>query len=123
MFDDINFLKLPVKKRTSTGWRSVKKYNIGLWRSDQLERCSCNAITGECKDYKVEDIDLKWVTYTCRYACKSHNYYGTLKHGFINRILWSERLSDHNNGYNYLAINDDVWVYTGVVSSQVISLT
>ena len=45
-----------------------------------------------------------------------YNYYGTLKHGFINSILGQKDCLTTTNGYNYLAINDDVWVYTGVTS-------
>ena len=45
-----------------------------------------------------------------------YNYYGTLKHGFSNSILGQKDCLTTTNGYNYLAINDDVWVYTGVTS-------
>ena len=45
-----------------------------------------------------------------------YDYYGSLKHGFINSVLGQKDCLTTTNGYNYLAMNDDVWVYTGVTS-------
>ena len=45
-----------------------------------------------------------------------YDYYGTLKHGFFNSILSQKDCLKTTDGYNYLAIDDDVWVYTGVTS-------
>ena len=45
-----------------------------------------------------------------------YDYHGTLKHGFINSILGQKDCLVTTDGYNYLAIDDDVWVYTGVTS-------
>ena len=44
------------------------------------------------------------------------DYYGTLKHGFINSVLGQKDCLVTTEGYNYLAVDDDVWVYTGVTS-------
>ena len=59
MFDDINF---EINEEGTPYWVcSVKKYNIGLFGGQTIGRVVlCNAITGECKDYKVEDTP-KWV--------------------------------------------------------------
>ena len=116
MFDDINF---EINEEGTPYWVcSVKKYNIGLFGGQTIGRVVlCNAITGECKDYKVEDTP-KWVdrVYSADMLVNLYNYYGTLKHGFINSILGQKDCLTTTNGYNYLAINDDVWVYTGVTS-------
>ena len=45
-----------------------------------------------------------------------YNYYGTLKNGYFNSILSQRGCVQTTNGYNYLALDDDVWVYTGVTS-------
>jgi len=45
-----------------------------------------------------------------------YDYHGTLKHGFINSVLGQKDCLVTTDGYNYLAIDDDVWVYTGVTS-------
>ncbi len=47
---------------------------------------------------------------------KLFNYYGTLKHGFFNSILSQKDCLSTTDGYNYLALDDDVWMYTGVTS-------
>jgi len=44
------------------------------------------------------------------------DYYGTLKHGFLNSILSQRDCLATTDGYNYLALEDDVWMYTGVTS-------
>ena len=97
---------------------STKKYNIGLFGGQTIGRVVlCNAITGECTDYKVEDAP-KWIdrVYSADLLTQLYNYYGTLKHGYFNSILSQKDCLSTTNGYNYLALNDDVWVYTGVTS-------
>ncbi len=44
------------------------------------------------------------------------DYYGTLKHGFFNSVLSQKDCLETTDGYNYLALEDDVWMYTGVTS-------
>ena len=39
-----------------------------------------------------------------------------MKHGYFNSILGQKDCLKTTDGYNYLAIDDDVWVYTGVTS-------
>lgn len=39
-----------------------------------------------------------------------------MKHGFFNSVLGQKDCLKTTEGYNYLAIDDDVWVYTGVTS-------
>ena len=113
MFDDINF---EINEEGVPYWVcSVKKYNIGLFGGQTVGRVVlCNAITGECKDYDVKDTP-KWIdrVYSADLLVSLYQYHGTLKHGFINSILGQKDCLTTTNGYNYLAINDDVWVYTG----------
>ena len=45
-----------------------------------------------------------------------YDYSGTLKHGFFNSVLGQRDCLRTTNGYNYIALNDDVWVYSGVTS-------
>ena len=96
----------------------VKKYNIGLFGGTTVGRVVlCNAITGETKDYAVEDVP-QWVdrVYSADLLVELYNYHGTLKHGFFNSVLGQKDCLNTTDGYNYLAIDDDVWVYTGVTS-------
>ena len=96
----------------------VKKYNIGLFGGQTIGRVVlCNAVTGECTDYKVEECP-KWVdrVYPADLLIQLYDYHGTLINGFFNSILGQKGCLNTTDGYNYLAINDDVWVYTGVTS-------
>ncbi len=96
----------------------VKKFNIGLFGGQTIGRVVlCNAVTGECKDYKIEDCPT-WVdrAYPAELLVELYNYHGTLIHGFINSVLGQKGCLKTTEGYNYLAIDDDVWVYTGVTS-------
>ena len=45
-----------------------------------------------------------------------YDYHGTLKHGYLNSIFSQKDSLQTTAGYNYLALDDDVWVYTGVTS-------
>lgn len=116
IFDDISF---ELDEEGIPYWVcSVNKYNIGLFGGRTIGRVVlCNAITGECTDYSVENTP-NWVdrVYPASMLVNLYDYYGTLKHGFLNSILSQKDCLSTTNGYNYLAINDDVWVYTGVTS-------
>ena len=116
IFDDISF---ELDEEGTPYWVcSVAKYNIGLFGGQTIGHVVlCNAINGECTDYKVEDTP-SWVdrVYSASLLVDLYDYYGTLKHGFLNSVLSQKDCLCTTNGYNYLAINDDVWVYTGVTS-------
>lgn len=96
----------------------VKKYNIGLFGGQTIGRVVlCNAVTGECVNYKVEDCPT-WVdrVYPADLLVELYDYHGTLINGFLNSVLGQKGCLKTSDGYNYLAMNDDVWVYTGVTS-------
>lgn len=96
----------------------VKQYNIGLFGGVTIGRVVlCNAITGETQDYAIEDAP-QWIdrAYSADLLVELYDYYGTLKHGFLNSVLGQKDCLETTEGYNYLAIDDDVWVYTGVTS-------
>lgn len=96
----------------------VKKFNIGLFGGETVGRVVlCNAITGETEDYTIGDVP-QWIdrAYSADLLVRLYDYYGTLKHGFINSVLGQKDCLVTTDGYNYLAIDDDVWVYTGVTS-------
>ena len=96
----------------------VKKFNIGLFGGETVGRVVlCNAVTGETKDYAIDDVP-KWIdrAYSSDLLVQLYDYYGALKHGFLNSVLGQKDCLKTTEGYNYLAIDDDVWVYTGVTS-------
>lgn len=96
----------------------VKKFNIGLFGGQTIGRVVlCNAVTGECIDYAVEDVP-QWVdkVYSAELLMQLYDYSGILKNGYFNSILGQKDCLQSTNGYNYIALEDDVWVYTGVTS-------
>ena len=96
----------------------VKKFNVGLFGGETIGRVViCNAVTGECKDYDINDVP-QWVdkVYQAELLMDLYDYSGTLKHGFFNSVLGQKDCLKTTNGYNYIALEDDVWVYSGVTS-------
>lgn len=96
----------------------VKKFSIGLFGGETVGRVVLvNAVTGECTDYAVEDVPT-WIdkVYSAELLMQLYDYYGLYQHGFFNSILGQRDCLVTTNGYNYLALDDDVWVYTGVTS-------
>lgn len=96
----------------------VKKFNIGLFGGETVGRVVlCNAITGETTTCDVEDAP-QWIdrVYSADLLVDLFDYYGTLKHGFFNSILGQRDCLQTTEGYNYLAMDDDMWMYTGVTS-------
>lgn len=116
IFDDINF---EIDENGTPYWICpVKKYNIGLFGGTTIGRVViCNAITGELYDYSIEDVP-EWVdkVYSAEMLIELYDYYGSLKHGFINSVLGQKDCLKTTDGYNYIALDDDVWVYTGITS-------
>lgn len=96
----------------------VKKYTIGLFGGETIGRVVlCNAITGETTEYGITEIPT-WVdrVFSAELLIAQYNYHGTLKHGYFNTLLSQRDCLMTTDGYNYLAMDDDVWVYTGVTS-------
>ncbi len=96
----------------------VKKFNIGLFGGETIGNVVlCNAVTGDCTDYKIEDVP-QWVdkVFQAELLMELYDYNGTLKHGYFNSVLGQKDCLKTTDGYNYIALEDDVWVYSGVTS-------
>ena len=116
IFNDLSF---EVDEEGTPYWICpVKKFNIGLFGGVTIGRVVlCNAITGETEDYAIEDAP-QWIdrAYSADLLVELYDYHGTLRHGFLNSVFGQKDCLVTTDGYNYLAIDDDVWVYTGVTS-------
>ena len=44
------------------------------------------------------------------------NDWGSYKNGFFNSIFGQKNVVNTTEGYNYLALNDDIYLYTGITS-------
>ena len=117
IFDDQIFFEID-EEGTPYWVCPVKKFNIGLFGGQTIGNVVlCNAVTGECVDYAVEDVP-QWVdkVYSAELLTQLYDYSGILKHGFLNSVLGQRDCLQSTNGYNYIALDDDVWVYSGVTS-------
>ena len=98
--------------------RMVK--TIGLFGGTDINGAVlCSAITGESQYYAKDEVPT-WVdnVYTPELIMQQYDYHGTLVNGFINSVLGQRDVTITTQGYNYIAINDDVYVYTGVTSAN-----
>lgn len=96
----------------------VKKYTIGLFGGETIGRVVlCNAITGATQDYAIEQCP-QWVdrAYPAEMLLQQYDYYGELINGYLNSVLGQRGCLQTTEGYNYIAMEDDVWVYTGITS-------
>ena len=61
-----------------------------------------------------------WVdnVYTPELIMEQYDYHGTLVNGFINSIFGQRDVTVTTQGSNYIALNDDVYMYTGVTSAN-----
>lgn len=93
-------------------------YKIGLYGGEDIGGVVLvNAITGECEYYDIKDVP-SWVdrVYNANLIISQFDYHGTLKHGYLNSIFGQKDCQETTDGYNYIALNDDVYMYTGVTS-------
>lgn len=69
-------------------------------------------------DKFVTDKEFQWLdqVYSASIVNQQYNYYGKFNNGFWNSIIGQENVKVTSSGYNYLALNDDVYMYTGVTS-------
>lgn len=96
----------------------VKKFHVGLFGGVTVGSVVvCNAVTGDCVKYDVDEVPT-WIdkVYQAELLLQLYDYYGTYKHGYFNSILGQKDCLQTTNGYNYIAMEDDVWVYSGVTS-------
>ena len=91
---------------------------IGLFGGTDIKGAVLvDAVTGESQYY--EEVPT-WVDtlYVPELIMEQYDYHGTLVNGFINSILGQRGVTMTTEGYNYIAMNDDVYAYTGVTSAN-----
>lgn len=89
---------------------------IGLFGGEDVRGgVLVNALTGECQYY--EQVPA-WVDrlYSADLIIRQYDYYGRYHNGFLNSIFGQREVTVTTSGYNYIAIDDDVYMYTGVTS-------
>ena len=89
---------------------------IGLFGGTDVEGAVLvNAITGESEYYQEVP---NWVdrVYSSDIIMDQYDYYGMYHNGFLNSLFGQRDVTLTTSGWNYIAINDDVYMYTGVTS-------
>ena len=116
MFYDVNF---EVDEDGTPYWcASVVNKTIGLFGgTDVVGAVLVNALTGEHEYYDMEEVPT-WVdrVLSASLIMEQYDYYGLYQGGFWNSMLGQSGCTETTSGYNYIAMDDDVWVYTGVTS-------
>ena len=116
MFTDVNF---EVNEEGEPYWvATVVTKKVGLFGGeDAIGAVLVNAVTGESTYYDVADVP-QWVdrVYTAELILEQYNYKGLYQNGFWNSLFGQSGCTETTSQYNYIAQDDDVWLYTGITS-------
>ena len=116
MFSDVNF---EVNEEGEPYWvATVITKRIGLFGGEDVTGAVLlNAVTGESEYLDMADIP-QWVdrVATADLILEQYNYYGLYQGGFWNSLFGQSGCTETTSHYNYIAQDDDVWMYTGVTS-------
>lgn len=91
---------------------------IGLFGgTDVIGAVLMNACTGEHTYYSIEDIPT-WVdrVYSASLITQQYDYHGVYNQGFINSLIGQKNVTVTTDRFNYVAMEDDVYMYTGITS-------
>ncbi len=115
IFGEINF---EIDDNGNPYWiaQTLKYSGIGL-KKEVTGVVILNPIDGSSQKYKVEEVPT-WVdhVYSADLIIQQLNDWGKYKNGFWNSIFGQKEVIKTTNGYNYLTMNDDVYLYTGITS-------
>ncbi len=116
IFDNISF---EIDDNGTPYWvASVVDFKIGFWSGSDIKGAVLmNAQTGESNYYKLTEIPT-WVDqiFDSEMVINQLIYNGKYRSGFFNSVFGQRGVLQPTNGYNYLAIDDDVFLYTGMTS-------
>lgn len=96
----------------------VYEYKIGLFGGkDIVGAVLVNAIDGNHDYYDIKKVP-EWVdrVYPSNLILTQLENYGKYTNGYLNTLLSQKGVLQPTDGYNYIAINDDVYLYTGLTS-------
>ena len=95
---------------------TIKYSGVGL-KKDVNGVIILNPIDGSSKFYDVESVPT-WVdnVYKADVVLEQVNDWGKYINGFWNSKFGQKNVVATTKGYNYIAMNDDVYLYTGITS-------
>lgn len=104
---------------------AVLDKTIGLFGGTDVKGAIItDALTGESTYYDIETVrnndSLNWidVVYSESLLIEQYNYRGELQNGFWNSIIFQNDVNIASSGSGNIAMDDDVWVFTGVTSAE-----
>ena len=95
----------------------VVKYSGIEQREDVSGVIVLNAITGESKKYEVNEVPI-WIdhVYSADLIISQVDDWGRYVNGFWNTLFGQKGMKMATDGYNYIAMNNDIYLYTGITS-------
>lgn len=97
---------------------SILEHRIGMFGGTDVSGIlMVDAITGDIEKYGIDDIP-NYIdnAFSTDILINLYNSYGQYQDGFLNSIFGQKGVVKATEGYNYIPLNDDVYVYTGVTS-------
>ncbi len=97
---------------------SYYEYTFGLFGGKDIAGIILvDAVSGEMTDLSVKEVP-QWIdlVYSPQMILEQADNWGSLKSGFWNSVFAQKNVVVTTDGYNYLALEDDVWLYTGITS-------
>ena len=96
---------------------TIKYSGVGL-RAEVTGIIILNAITGATSEYKVGNIP-NWIdiAFSADLIIDQVDDWGKYQNGFFNSVFSQKNMVKTTDGYNYLAMNDDIYLYTGLTSA------
>ena len=96
--------------------RVVKK--IGLFGGTDIDGLVLmDAVSGDCVYYDGDSIPA-WVdrAYSASLVLQQYDYHGMYQKGWLNSFIGQKGVTVVSEGYNYIAKDNSVYLYTGVTS-------
>lgn len=95
---------------------TVKYAGIGM-KKEITGAVILDPVTGKSEKYSINDIPT-WVdhVYSADLIIEQIDNWGEYRNGFFNSIFGQKEVINTTEGYNYLVIDDDVYLYTGITS-------
>lgn len=116
MFENLSF---EIDDNGAPYWvMSYYDYTIGLFGGKDISGVILvNAVTGEMQEYSIDEVP-QWIdlAYSADLLIKQADNWGTYKNGYLNSLFAQKDVVVTTEGYNYIALDDDVWLYTGITS-------
>ena len=117
-FDNFGEVNFEIDNDGNPYWiMPVIKYHGLSQRADVSEVITLNAITGETVKYDVKEAP-SWIdhVYSASLIISQVDDWGSYGNGFFNTIFGQKGMTTTTDGYNYLVMKDDVYLYTGITS-------